>query len=70
MKNVSGLCCNCMCTHDLYMLVQVAPLLVKSKRALARAIGLCRKAKAIAVDCEGCRLSAEGKLCLVQVTFA
>lgn len=46
---------------------QVSPVLVKSKRELARAAGLCRKAKAIALDCEGCNLSAEGRLCLVQV---
>ena len=50
------------------MPVQVAPVLLKSKKQMARAIALCRKAKAIAVDCEGSKLSAEGKLCLVQVT--
>ena len=52
------------------VLMQIAPVLLRSKRDLARAVGLCRKAKAIAVDCEGCKLSAEGKLCLIQVTFA
>lgn len=52
------------------LLLQMAPVLVKTKKAMARAVGLCRQAKAIAVDCEGCKLSAEGKLCLIQVASA
>ncbi|KAL3144332.1 hypothetical protein ABBQ32_004092 [Trebouxia sp. C0010 RCD-2024] len=46
---------------------QIAPVLLKTKKAMARVVALCRQAKAIAVDCEGCSLSAKGKLCLVQV---
>lgn len=61
------LCCSC---HTHSLLLQVAAVLVKSKKTLARAVGLCHKAKVIAVDCEGCNLSAEGKLCLIQVRFA
>lgn len=63
-------CCSrsMLCCSMRVLVLQVAAIPVKSKKTLARAVELCRKAKVIAVDCEGSKLSAEGKLCLVQVS--
>lgn len=47
--------------------VQVLPQLVTTQKQLARAISLSKQTDRVAVDCEGCQLSHEGRLCLVQV---
>ncbi len=46
---------------------QVLPQLVTTQKQLARAISLSKQTDRVAIDCEGCQLSHEGRLCLVQV---
>lgn len=46
---------------------EVLPQLVTTKKQLSRAITLSKQTNRVAIDCEGCQLSHEGRLCLVQV---
>ena len=58
-------CCNCF--FQSMPGVQVLPQLITTKKQLSRAITLSKQANRVAIDCEGCQLSHEGRLCLVQV---
>ncbi|KAL0051883.1 hypothetical protein WJX82_003776 [Trebouxia sp. C0006] len=46
---------------------EVLPQLITTQKQLARAISLSKQTTRVAVDCEGCQLSHEGRLCLVLI---